>query len=104
MRDFGSTFKLQPIRPLLASRAMGLYHPAAAAMQPLLLSTWGCCGSRRKGEGRRQRGEIKKKPWELVQSFAGIVFWHRFHKAGFGYFSSDITVQQLTRFMGMLEA
>lgn len=34
---------------------------------------------------------------------AGLVFWYRFHKTGFVCFSSDITVQQLTHFMGMEE-
>lgn len=71
MRDFGSTFKLQPVRPFLASRVMALALPAAATMPPLLLSTWGCYGFRRKG--RRQRGDITRDNWELVQSGMGFL-------------------------------
>lgn len=46
--------------------------------------------------------------WQLVPPgkvsfFSDIVFWHRFCKAEFGYFSCDITVRHLTCFMGMLE-
>lgn len=36
--------------------------------------------------------------------FAVLVFWHRFHKVGFGWFPSDVILQQLTHFMEMLEA
>lgn len=84
---FGSTFKLQPNKPFLASQLMALAYPTAAVMQHFLLGSQGCWGFRRKAEGRRKR-------WEIIRSlvtaalwkryFAGLLFWHRFHKVGFG--------------------
>lgn len=78
-------------------------HPPAAA---LLLST--VAGDSVTLQEREREGSVEDRSWEssnwwrLESLYVGIGFWHRFLKARFGYFSGDITVQQLTPFMGML--
>lgn len=86
-----STFKLQTIKPFLASQLMALACATAAVMQHLLLRSWRCWDFRREADGGKE--ERSWNPWKLLHSGKGILqvyyFGMDFTSVGFGCFSSD---------------